>query len=194
MAGRTPPEAVHNFLDPLRRAISCVTTSVLDVAGGYHPSDWPHLLTLAKGDPVRLAGERPVWLSVTQHYRVVEYEGPRGPWKVSTAAYWYYLSDADQGEIIAYHWHPAGRSAVTSPHLHLGPAAEVGHPQLADAHIPTGRVALEAVLRLAIRDMGARPLREDWEDILDESQAAHETWRTWGSGPAPLSNLPGDFP
>lgn len=179
MAGRTPQEAVHNFLEPLRKAVSCVTPAVLGVSGGYFPSATPHVLTLAQGDPVRLRADPPVLLSVIRHYRVVEHEGSRGPWKVSTAAYYYTLSDVDEREIITYHWHPAGRSAVTYPHLHLGLAATVGYAPLAEAHVPTGRVPLEQVLRLAIRDLGVRPLREDWRDVLEATQSAHETWRTW---------------
>ena len=180
MAGRTAAEAVHNFLDPLRKAISCVTPAVLDVAGGYHPRPAPHVLTLAQGDPVRLSADPPILLSVTQHYRVVEYEGARGPWKVSTVGYYYVLSGPDEREVIAYQWHPVGRSPVTFPHLHLGFGAAIGYPQLADAHLPTGRVPLEQVLRLAINDFGVQPLRDDWRDVLDTTQAAPEEWRTWG--------------
>jgi hypothetical protein len=31
------------------------------------------------------------------------------------------------------------------------------------------------------------PLRDDWEEILDRTQAGFETWRTWGGKPAPES-------
>jgi hypothetical protein len=42
-------------------------------------------------------------LIVTMHYRVVEDPGPRGPWKVSTAAYIYELTDEQEQRIVAYH-------------------------------------------------------------------------------------------
>jgi hypothetical protein len=46
-------------------------------------------------------------------------------------------------------------------------------------HIPTGRITLEAVIRLAIEEFETPPLRADWSAILDESQAAFEQWREW---------------
>ena len=52
-------------------------------------------------------------------------------------------------------------------------------------HIPTGRTALEDMLRLMIRDFGVEPQRSDWSAVLDETLARYATWRTWaGSGPA----------
>jgi len=186
LAGRTPAEAVQNFLGPLQQAISCVTRTVL-VSSGYHPrqDEEPHLLTLGES-PARLNSNPRLFLSVTMHYHVVEAPGERGPWKVSIAAYLYSLDDEQGQEILAFHWHPRGRSSVTSPHLHIGPGAGVQYQQLQGAHIPTGRVALEDVLRLAIRELGVRPLRRDWADILDRTQRAFEQWRTWPAPDHPL--------
>lgn len=87
--------------------------------------------------------------------------------------------DRDEVEILSYHWHPSGRSAVTWPHLHLGQAGIGHHATLLAAHMPTGRVALEEVIRLAIVDLGVEPRRRDWPDVIRESQEAFEEWRTW---------------
>jgi hypothetical protein len=46
------------------------------------------------------------------------------------------------------------------------PGSGVGREELQKAHIPTGRVELEDVLLLAIREFGVRPRRDDWEEIL----------------------------
>lgn len=46
-------------------------------------------------------------------------------------------------------------------------------------HVPTGRVALEAVLELLIRDFGVVPLRTDWEASLAEGRRMFEQWQTW---------------
>ena len=178
MAGRTPAEAVEAFLAPLRLAVSCVTPAVLNVSGGYHATDRPHALVLGNGDPVKLAGESRLSLSLRQNYRIVEFEGPRGPWKVQTVAYAYRL-DAPAGELIAYHWHPQGLSTVTSPHLHLGAGAELGFALLQGAHVPTGRIAIEDLLRLAIGELAVQPLRDDWREVLEGAQAGYEAWRTW---------------
>lgn len=183
MAGRTPAEAVGAFLAPLQQALDCLTPTVLNVSGGYYVADRPHALTLGDGDPVALSGEHHLALSVAQNYRLVEFEGPRGPWKVQTTAYFYELRRGDR-ELLVYHWHPRGASPYIKPHLHIGPGAEVGFAPLQGAHVPTGRIALEEVLRLAITEFGARPRREDWDEVLERTQAGYEAWRTW---PTPRS-------
>jgi hypothetical protein len=91
---------------------------------------------------------------VIQNYRVVEYEGLRGPWKVQIVAYYYTLSNENEQEILAYHWHPAQQSEITFPHLHIGPGVHLDPESLGEAHLPTGRIAVEDVIRLAIRDFG----------------------------------------
>lgn len=186
MAGRTAAEAVGAFLAPLQQAIDCLTLTVLNVSGGYFASDRPHALVLGDGDPVALAGDHDLSLAVAQNYRVVQAEGPRGPWKVQTTSYFYELRRGDR-ELIAFHWHPAGASSHTRAHLHLGAAAEIGFAPLHRAHIPTGRIAVEDVVRLAIEAFGARPRRGDWDQVLATTQDRYEAWRTWPAPRPPAS-------
>jgi len=103
---------------------------------------------------------------------VVQIERPRGLWEARTAAYEYRLSDGDDREILAYHWHPDGVSHVQSPHLHLGPGAEVGRVALTTAHLPTGWIGLDEVIRLAIEGLGTEPARRDWDRVLRPTGAA----------------------
>ena len=184
MAGRSPAEAVANFLAPLQRAVSCVTPAVLDVHGGYHVAEAPHALTLGVEAPVQMRGPGELALRVTHHYRIIEAEGARGPWKASSVGYLYALDDAQSREVLAYHWHPEGRGGKAHPHLHLGEGALIGHERLKGAHLATGRVALESLLRCAIAELGVEPLREDWREVLDASERRFEEWRTW---PSPAS-------
>jgi hypothetical protein len=119
-----------------------------------------------------------MFLSFLHYYRIVEDAGPRGPWRVITTAYYYALEDADLQEIIAFHWHPNQRSPVHYPHLHLGAGAKIGHPLLQNAHIPTGPITIEDVLRLAITDLGVEPLIDRGEAlrILAETQMRYQGW------------------
>jgi hypothetical protein len=162
----------------LQLAISCVSSSVLQVAGGYAPSARPHALVLGDGDFQRLHGDSKLSLSVGQQYRIIEADEARGPWKVQTVAYAYVLQ-ADDRELIAFHWNPTGAGSVTRPHVHIGPAGGCTHPALTRAHLPTGRIALEDILRLAIEELGVEPLRSDWSGILETTQSGYEEWRTW---------------
>ncbi len=183
MAGRKPHEAVTNYLEPLRKAISCITRSGLQVTSRDQLNK-VHALTLNRGSAVPLRGRRDLTLNIRQGYRIEEAEGELGPYEVSTAAYAYIIGDAEEREILTYHWHPEGPSHITEPHLHLGPAAEIGCEELVKAHIPVGRITIEDVIGLLLRDFGVKPLREDWEDVLAETQGKYENYRTTsGRGP-----------
>jgi len=100
------------------------------------------------------------------HYVLLHDVPAHGLWQVSITGYYYSFRDLSDREIIAYHWHPNQRSNVTIPHLHLGPAAEVGRMDIASAHIPTGHIGLVDVVHLAITGFGVRPRRADWAKIL----------------------------
>ncbi len=52
----SPKVAVEQFLRPLRRMVSCITPRVLNVRGGYHPSQKPHTVLIGAGLSVPLAG------------------------------------------------------------------------------------------------------------------------------------------
>ncbi len=168
MAGRSQAVSVQNYIDPIRRALSCVTNSVIQVSGGYSAAGNPHILTLG-ADPVLLPPRGKIRLSVEQHYEIVRATGVRGPWKIHTLTYVYGLYNIQQ-PLVSYHWHPS-TSDIRFPHLH--------HPASPRVHFPTRRVALEEVIRLAIREFGVEPLKKTWHRILRETQGNFETWQTW---------------
>lgn len=166
MPERTAAEAFNRYLEPLRPAISCVTPQILTRPNISRWRGEVLDVLLDEGRPVRLRGPERIHLRVRMRVRLVQAEPPRGLWEASTAAYEYRLSDHDNREIVAYHWHPDGQSHVRTPHLHLGPGAEVGRAALLTAHLPTGPVHLQDVLRLAIEGLDAEPVRRDWEQVL----------------------------
>ncbi|MGH3088110.1 MAG: hypothetical protein ACRDSJ_12420 [Rubrobacteraceae bacterium] len=191
MAGATPYDAFQNFRRPLQRAIGCVASpSVVfwsQSSDGYTPG-LQHVLTFSDGEPVFFKGEKRIGLSSFFWYRAVRAEGERGEWKIRTTAYYHTLEDESRREIIAYHWHPEQPGPIDFPHLHLGAGIGAEMGEVYKAHIPTGRVSLEDVIRLAIRDFGVEPQRDDWREILDETQATFEEWHSRrGSGPNPAS-------
>lgn len=145
-----------------------------------HDPDAPnaHSLSILETPPPPLKGDRELYLSVAHFYRIVEEPGPRGPWRVQTAGYSYIIHGEEGHELFAYQWQPHGRSPVTTPHLHLGSGLDAPDTQLPKVHLPTGRVSIEEVIRLAI-ELGAAPLREDWEEVLKTTEDAFVRWRTW---------------
>ena len=166
MRGRTSAEAVNNYRQGIQSLISCVTNSVVDVAGGYHPDPRSHSLLLNNGQTVRLAGASRFGLQVQQSYMIEAPETRGDLWTVRVVAYAYTLSDSDRREILNYHWHPLGSSRILRPHLHLEQGARVGRPDIRDSHFPTGPVSINAFLRFLIGELSVEPTRPNWELIL----------------------------
>jgi hypothetical protein len=81
--------------------------------------------------------------------------------QVRVRRYNYRIADANNQEIVAYHYHP-GRHGYH--HLHVPPAS------LPKAGYPTGEVSPSQVIRFCIDELGVRPMRPDWSDVLAYSQ------------------------
>ena len=178
MAGASPKQAVDSFVKPLQRALSCVTTAVIDRQEG-HDLGIPSALTVNGAAPVRLARvnrRADIAIRIAQQYRIVQAEGDRGPLKVQTVAYMYTVADADGREVFGYHWHPEGRGPFPFPHLHLEAGAMLGRPELQRAHFPTGRVSVEEFLRLVIDTFDVRTRRRDWRAVLQQRSAPRRNW------------------
>ena len=169
MDGRTPAEAVSNYVELVQRAVSCVSDSVVNVDGGYYPAETPHIMSMNRGVPVRLAGSSRLWFLLRQYYQIIESGTDGHLWKVSETGYRYAVLDADGRELLEYHWHPGSESPIATPHLHIGHGAMVSRPEIGDAHLPTGKVSISEILRTLIRDFSVTPRRSDWESVLDES-------------------------
>lgn len=151
----------------------------MDVRGGYYASPTPHPLTLMDGLPVELGGGTGLTVQVSQQYRVIENPDPQEPWQVRTVAYHYTLGETDGHEILSYQWHPNVRGSVSFPHLHLQYGAQLGRSEFEKAHLPTGRVALEDFVRLTINDFSVAPIKEEWEQVLQEGRREFDSDRSW---------------
>ncbi len=119
-------------------------------------------------------------LDVAMSYEIVQSNDEKGQWRVSVCGYMYSVQTDDGTEVLAYHWHPLGNSPETRPHLHIGAIpSPSGLILTKKMHVPTGRIALESVLRLCIHEFGVRPLRDDWAQILADGEDLFTMWRTW---------------
>jgi hypothetical protein len=180
LSGRTPQEAVRNFLAPLKAVVGCVTSEGFvtrgpRVAGEQqtaHFQDGFAILSRRNGQTLSL--------ELYHRYIVREAGGDRGPWTASTVEYVYEVSDDGGDPIAAWHWHPETRraeDAVQWPHLHVHAARET--LTLHRLHLPTSRVSLEAVVRFLVEDLDVIARRADWSAILDRHEEAFRRSRTW---------------
>lgn len=198
MPGRTPHEAVENFFQPIQHAVSFVTRQIFAVApGGHKPEGGPHAATLFGGQAVRLKCDQRVALVLTMQYEVVEEEGERGPWRATITQYHYEYRGVSPGSqvgdgfeendkaLISFDWHPNTR--IKYSHIHIGSGALAEGSSLMKAHIPSGRVSVEEVIRFGINELGVITLRDGWDEALAQSQQRFEDYRSW---PAPKWGRP----
>lgn len=143
----------------------------------YEPGNQPHMLQLGDSTDVWLSVNPPMRFNVRQMYEIVRRDGSGASWSVRVASYIYSFALRDTGEIVAYHWHPAGDRSITAPHLHVGPAMAGPSRQLGTRyahriHFPTGLIPLSLVARMAIEEFGVHPLRDDWQQVLTQEQSS----------------------
>jgi hypothetical protein len=169
LAGRTADEARTTFIALTQRALSCLSDAVVYYRAA--PVGQAEILIVSE-DPLRLPRDTGGGLQLTldQQYTLVNEEGTRKAWKVSTRGYRYQLSDDAGREIAAWHWHPQGRSRERRPHLH------VADGPLAGLHLPSGPIGVESIFRLLLAELNVRSRRTDWEQVLTE---VDETFRAW---------------
>ncbi len=131
-------------------------------------------------------------LKAAMRYELIEEDSERGPWRSTTRGYMYSVETASGAELLAAHWHPDSPSAHKEPHLHF-PNAVVSEEGVFLAREPlyTGRFTFEAMIRLVVRNLGARPLAEDWENRLLLAETPHRLYRSWHQTPAEATETPG---
>jgi hypothetical protein len=138
----------------------------MDVAGGEF-DDARHRLgveqqqacgeSVARSTVVFVSRPRRIWMRLMSARGVVG-----GLGRIEVVGYNYAI-EHDGRDLVSYHWHPQGESPITWPHMHVGTDIHVGGRWFGKAHLPTGVVGLERVVALAITELGAKPLRDDWE-------------------------------
>jgi hypothetical protein len=131
------------------------------------------------------SGHRDLRLAVYHGYEVVHTAESRAPYNVQSQRYAYEILDREGREILVFHWHPHGAGNVSTPHLHISGMRPIALPNRPDgtipapldvsnAHLPTGRIVLEDVIGMLIRDIGVAPLEPAWESVLATNRGSIE--------------------
>lgn len=179
MPGNSPDEAVAYFLEQIKTALSVLTAPHLVRPPGA--LGVVQAATLRDG-PVRIGSDFPKYagfqIDVKLQYAVIEDPSPQGHYRCTSHQYIYTLYDDQQRKILAFHWHPGSNSPEEWPHCHVG---EAFIPQRDRLHIPTERLTVEQFVRIAVESFGARATSDDYAEVLDITQQAHEEHRSWAS-------------
>lgn len=91
----------------------------------------------------------------------------------------------EEVEILHFHWdrEPLPGNPYPPGHLHIGKGllAQPTFMRRGDfhhAHIPTGRVSMESVIRFAIMELEVEPLERNWSHVLADSEAETSIFST----------------
>ncbi len=165
------PDAAHRLVADLRRVAGCVTASRLLArpTGRHAGSEW--LVGLVGPGPVRASG--PLRGSTLSAQMTVEAAGDIA----RVSGYAVAFNDRLGIELLAWHWHPgADFAGPDHPHVHVSAALR---PSLAAGeravipidklHLPTGPVALAAVVRMLVEEFGVQPIANDWRERLADA-------------------------
>jgi hypothetical protein len=173
LPGRNRRDARKAFLVPIGQSLSCITRATLLVSEFVNRGEQLEALALSE-DPLKLKSAvlgSTVQLQLRHQYRIVK-EKDRRQFHVSTAAYFYRLDDEPGNEIMSWHWHPG--VGVDHPHLHVS-----SNPAGKHAHLPTGRVSIESVLRMLIDELGVPALKDDYATVLKRAEDNFIEYRRW---------------
>ncbi len=180
MPGRNPVEAVDFFVVSIQAAVSCLGPAKVSLSQrGRSALDADHTLFLNRGQGMALHGG--YRLDAEINYAIVrDGRTPSQPFRVTTHRYQHALLDPDGLEVISAHWHLTGQSPVKEPHWHIGSAALTPDGVLTPrAHIPSSRISIEEMVRLTIAQLNVPAVRDDWRDVLANSESTFAANRTW---------------
>jgi hypothetical protein len=176
LSARSAHEAIKRFLDPLNLAVSCVSRTPIQQTFEAKPQ--VGRMSFQGNEAVRLNSRHNLSLQV---FHAFEVSADHIGWRVRSRAYMYHVYAGEEREIIAFHWHP-DRGPVALPHAHF---KTLNDPfPMGKAHMPTGRVSLESVIRLLIDELAVEPMRRDWRGVLAKTERAFIEQRSWHNLPS----------
>jgi len=154
---------------------------ILPSSGGRQVAGVVHAWSLNGTDGARVSTGHVI--KARMRYEIIK-DDKGEPWRVTTHGYMYSVEDGAGQELLAAHWHPDTAGAHKRPHMHF--PDRVVSPEggfLAREPISTGRITFEEVVRFAVRNLGATPLRDDWENHLLLAEVPHKLYRSWHEAP-----------
>jgi len=170
-------EALNAYCEEIQKIVSCITNEVW-----YCSSSERDRLNFSVGNGFfRVTCEDNSYLHTDINQEI---EDPRtnGTGTVTTKYYLYSVADADSKDLVGFHFHPdLTEDPILYPHIHAYAKDDKRFLslELQRKHIPSGRVALEDVIRWLISELNVKPRRKDWDEVLTKAKARFLEIRSW---------------
>lgn len=174
MPGKTPSDALAEYVQPVRKSLECVTPTKL--AYLKPKEEIEQALFFEDVGGAKISSKTGIdYLMVVRHKFVISQIATRS-FKVRTLEYRYALdietADGPQ-ELFEYHWHPG--SIHKFPHVHV----MTGDPSFHKVHLPTCRISVEDFVRCLIDDFKIPPRIANYGSVLDRNRRKFFTNCNW---------------
>lgn len=177
IVARTSAECFDRFRNHLARLVADTVTTTYPLTQ-KRPEQGRTIIGFRQGELVGVPLDTRfgrVYFYLSQSLKTVQRDD--GLFRLKTRQYWYRLqADASRGAQAILRWeYDAETKRDRHARNHMQIPAEVpigdGIIDLNKAHLPTGWVTIEEVIRFLIVDLGVEPpCADDWPQILHESE------------------------
>jgi hypothetical protein len=176
---KSPSAARKRYAHFLQLALSCLTPAIWTFG---EIDEYSALITSDNRIRLKREGELPnLTLEGSQLFEIVPDERFDGEYRTHTLAYVYTLRyEADDEELISWHWHPITTPDRPYPHLHVAVDAPDLGTTLSKTHMPTGRVSFESVVRFCLSDLAVEAKDDDWANTIGDTEARFRKFSSWG--------------
>ena len=182
ITGRTPKACFDEFVGHLRSLCAKTLTKQHQLISRRTDDETQIGISFLQRDapvtvPLKTKAHGTVYFSIAQDLRAKLDE--EETYRLETHAYWYRLQSAPEATAQAairweYERKPEGGKKHCRNHVQQDThvALGTGRLDLNKAHLPTGWVTIEEVLRFLINDLGVKPpCGASWATVLAESEA-----------------------
>jgi hypothetical protein len=179
LIGRNPKEAFDKFRDHVAGVLNRTVTDTRLAL--IHLRDSPSAEITFRSGTEAIAAPlfgNDLFLWAGQELRVDPLQD--GSWKLRTVRYTYRIQGPDESNCLR--WEYVSREIrddlFCRHHLQAPFSYQLGGKLLSfqNAHIPTGWVTIEEIIRCLIVDLGVRAKANNWDQILRESEEKFREW------------------
>ncbi len=174
---RTPQRCFLVFTEHLRKLVAATITETFPLIERPSPDGRRMVLSFREGAPIAVPIETRFGRLFFYLGQALEAVDDPGGYRLRTRQYWYRLQhDPDRGAKAAIRWEydtttPSDRYARHHAQMAAALALGDGELDLNKAHLPTGWVTVEEVIRFLVVDLGLNPPCGDaWPEVITDSE------------------------
>lgn len=172
-------EALKDYTSEIQIIVSCVSDVVFYVAPNGPDTHLLSCSVLGGFFPIGRRDGTRLFIDINQE---IDNPTQANGFKVSTRYYLYSVADSNIDDLVGFHYNPElTDDPILYPHIHAYANQDPRFQplNLHRRHIPSGRVALEDVIRWLIDELEIVPARSDWDKVLADAREKFKNSQSW---------------